>query len=270
MESLLFSYLSLQHESKEEQKYILGLISQFESAKNSNSYHLALFAYHLIFMVFVYQTIYKAKLWKLEQFTLAFITSPTDKRKQYVEASSVYAFSEIPERTIFNLLNLFGECELVVSKCKKQIVDYRNDNLGHANLYIVSEEEFENKVEEYDQIASEIHQLTHIELAKIFDEYFQSADPTLELTRDDIEIDLIIPHRLSDKDLESLASECLAAADPKKEYVSKILRNDFGIYLEPEDIEEPRGNVANYKSDLENIKEVINPAAGNLNQPKYR
>lgn len=232
MYPLIPSYLSIRFESSEEQMYVLGLIRQFESASNSDSYHLALFAYHLIFMIFVYQTIYKLRIWKPEKFSLAFITSPADKRKMYVEANSIYAFSEIPERTIFTLLNLFGECNTVVSKCKKQIIDYRNDNLGHVNLYIVSEEEFENKIEEYNQIATEIHQLTHVELAKMFDEYFQSTDSTLEITKDDIEIDLIVPNRLSDKDLESFASECLQNPNNNKNCVSKILKDDFGIYLE--------------------------------------
>lgn len=231
MYSPLPSYLSLRYESEEEQKYITGLIDQFEYAKMTKSYHLALFACHLIFMIFVYQTIYKAKLWKPKQFSLAFTTSPADKRKQYIETTSIYAFVEIPERTVFELLNLFKECEMVVSKCKKQTVDYRNNNLGHANLYIVSEEEFNNKIEEYEQIALEVHRLTHNELDKIFDEYLKSMDTEIELTRDDMEIDLIGPNRLSDKDLESLASECLITTDLKKKQISKILQDDFGVYI---------------------------------------
>lgn len=226
------SYLSLRYESEEEQKYITGLVDQFEYAKMTKSYHLALFVHHLIFMIFVYQTIYKAKLWKPEKFSLAFITTPAIKRKQYIKTTSIYAFVEIPERTVFELLNLFKECDATVSKCKKQTVDYRNNNLGHANLYIVSEEEFEKKTGEYEEIALEIHRLTHDELAKVFDEYFKSVDPTLKQTKDDIEINLIVPNRLSDKDIESLAFECLVDADLKKKQVSKILQDDFGIYIE--------------------------------------
>ncbi|MCF7843307.1 hypothetical protein K9M47_00235 [Candidatus Gracilibacteria bacterium] len=227
----IFSYLSLRYENEEDQKYIEGLIEQFRKAQENGSFHLALFAYHLLFMIFIYQTIYKAKLWKLEQFSLAFTISPADKKKQYTETSTVYAFVEIPERTIFTLLSLFQECENTISKCKK-IIDYRNNNLGHATPYIVSEGEFENKIEEYDQVAFEIHKLTHTELANIFDKYFASIDSEVDQTKDDIELNLIVPNRLSDKDLESFASECLIVPDFKKKQASKILKDYFGVSVE--------------------------------------
>lgn len=51
-------------------------------------------------------------------------------------------------------------------------------------------------------------------------------------TRDDIEISLITPNILSEKDLESLATECLINPDSKKEKVSRILQDDFGVYVE--------------------------------------
>lgn len=232
MDYSLLSYLSLRYESEEEQKYIVGLINQFQNAQESGSYHLALFAYHLLFMVFIYQTIYKAKLWKPEQYNLAFLAKPADERKRYLETKSIYAFAEMNERSVFELLNLFMVCDPTVSKCKKQIVDYRNNNLGHANLYIVSEKEFENKITEYDQVASEIHELTHNELSKIFAEYFESVDPEIVQTKDDIEINLIVPNRLSDKDIESFASECLITPDFKKERVTIILRDDFGVSVQ--------------------------------------
>ncbi|MFZ1074980.1 MAG: hypothetical protein WAN50_01255 [Minisyncoccia bacterium] len=54
MEPLLASYLSLRYESGEEQKYLEGLKAQYLSAIDSESYHMALFAYHLLFMSFVY------------------------------------------------------------------------------------------------------------------------------------------------------------------------------------------------------------------------
>jgi hypothetical protein len=232
MDPLLPSYLSLRYESEEEHKYIVGLTGQFRGAQENGSYHLALFAYHLIFMIFIYQTIYKAKLWKPELFSAAFTTKPAEERKRYLEATSIYAFVEMNERSVFELLNLFSECEATVSKCKKQIADYRNNNLGHANLYIVSEVEFEKKIEEYDQIASAIHQLTHNGLASIFEEYFNTVDTESSQTKDDIEINLIVPNRLSDKDLESLASECLISPNFIKEQATKILRDDFGVYIE--------------------------------------
>lgn len=232
MNSSLPSYLSLQYESEEEQKYIVGLASQFETAQLGGSYHLALFAHHLLFMTFVYQTIFKIKIWMPERLKLALTTFPSKEKKQYLETNSSWEYSKIKERTVFGLLHLFEDCDALINKCKKEIVDFRNENLGHANPFIVSEEGFGNKIEEYEQIALEIHRLTHNELDKVFNEYFKSLDPEIEQTRDDLEINLIGPNRLSDKDLESLATECLIATDFKKKQVSKILQDDFGVYVE--------------------------------------
>lgn len=231
MDPLLISYLSLRYENEEDQKYRAGLIDQFEYARMTKSYHLALFAYHLLFMIFIYQTVFKIKIWMPDRFSDALSQSPVDKRRQYKEATSAYAFVEIPERTILEFLNLLGECEAIIASCKKRIIDYRNENLGHANLYIVSEEEFENKIEEYNRTALEIHRLSHKELTRIFTAYFDGIDPTLEQTRDDIEINLILPNRLSDKDLESLAVDCLMSTDPTKRKTSDILRDNFGIEI---------------------------------------
>lgn len=226
------SYLSLRYESEVEKEYISGLVYQFEMARDIGSYHLALFAYHLLFMVFIYQTILKCRIWKINEFSLALTFFSADKRKEYAETNSVYTFSEIPERSIFEFLNLFQSCEETVSKCKKNIIDYRNNNLGHANLFLVSEEEFNKKTEEYDQISGEIHDLTQKELSKIFSEYISSIEPDEETTKDDLELNLIIPNRLSDQDLEKLAIECKIKPTLQKEKISKIIQDDFGVYVE--------------------------------------
>jgi len=100
-----------------------------------------------------------------------------------------------------------------------------------VNYLLVSEQAFDKKIEEYDKAAFEIYKLTHGELIKLFNEYFKSLDPGLLQTKDDIELNLIGPNRLSNKDIEFLAMECLRKADAKKKQVSEILENDFGIEL---------------------------------------
>jgi len=231
MNSPIFTYLSLRYESEEEQNYISGLVNQFEKAKLSESYHLALFAYHLLFMTFVYQTMFKIKKWMPNRFSDALIQSPADKRKKHWESLSTWSFSEFPESSVFELLNLLKACEDKVARCKR-IIRYRNSGFGHATGVLISEEEFEKKIEEYDTVALEIHDLTHNELENIFNEFLNALDPELEQTKDDIENYLIVPNRLGGKDLESIASNCLIATDKQKEKVSKILRDDFGVYLE--------------------------------------
>ena len=169
-----------------------------------------------------------------DRFNDALVQSPSEKRKKYQESSSVWDLSEFRESSIFELLNLLQSCEEEVVRCKN-IIKYRNRGFGHATGVLVSEEEFGKKIEEYDQMASEIHLLTHNELAKIFDEYFKSLDPTLEQTKDDLEIYLIGPNRLSDKDLESLAAECLIGRTvplEKRKQIFGILQDNFNMHIE--------------------------------------
>lgn len=234
MNTPLPSYFSLQYENEEEEKYISGLINQFETARDTGSYHLALFAYHLLFICYFYQTLHKLKIWMPEKHHIAMVSFNKERREKFREATNPtdYAHNENSESSFFEFLNIFCDCGEIVANCKN-LVKYRNIRLGHVNYLLVSEESFEKQIEDYDRVAFEIHQLTHDELARIFDEYFKSIDPEMEQTRDDIEINLIAPNRLSDKDLESLAAECLTATDSKKKKVFKILQDNFNIYIEP-------------------------------------
>lgn len=228
MNSSVFSYLSIKSDSEEERDYIFNLRDQFEFSRDIELYHLALFAYHLLFMVFIYQTIFKTKIWMVDRFKDALIQSPADKRKFYIESKNIWDFSSIPESSIFELLNLLKTCESLVKKCK-ELVKYRNSSFGHATGILISEEIFNNKIEEYNKVISEIQELTHDELLKIFNEYFKNIDPEIEQTKDDLEINLIIPNKLSEEDLFCLSAECKISPDKNKDKIVEILENDYGL-----------------------------------------
>lgn len=233
MNPSLPSYLSLRYESEVERDYIAGLIYQFEMSRDMGAYHLALFAYHLLFICFFYQTFYKLKIWMPEKHHLALVSFGPDRRKKFRDAMSPtdYAHNENKESSFFEFLNIFCDCENVVGRCKS-LVKFRNTRLGHVNYLLVSEESFWKKITEYDEVAKEVQKLTHMELDKIFSEYITKIDPTLEITKDDIETDLIIPNKLSDQDLEKLAVECLIKTTAQKEKISKIIQDDFGVFVE--------------------------------------
>ena len=110
-------------------------------------------------------------------------------------------------------------------------MDYRNHRLGHVNYLLVSEESYEERVGEYDKVVAEIQRLTHTELDRIFNEYIIGIDSALEITKDEIETNLIVPNGLSDKDLECLATECLIKSGLVYDQIKSILEDDFGIYV---------------------------------------
>ncbi len=225
------AYLSIKNESEEEQIYLTGLYSQYITATESGSYHLALFAYHLLFMSYVYQTIYKIKEWCPEKFKLALITSSKQERDQYLEAKSCWIFSKIRERTIFSLIHILADNDELVEKCKKKIIDYRNEKLGHANPIMVGDIEFNQKIEEYNQIADEIQQMTHEKLCVLFQEFTELFEDTDDITKDDLELNLIIINRLSEKDLECLATECTIKNSTVHNKIKDVLTRDYGIEI---------------------------------------
>jgi len=227
----LNAYFSL-HGSETEQNYIRGLFDQFESAKTMGAYHLALFAYHLLFMCFLYETLYKIKLWFPVEHNMAFVSFSAQQRKKFRDAknSTDYVGEHNRERSLFEFLNIFCDCETLVSKCKS-LVDFRNNNLGHANYALVDEFGFEKKIAEYDQTAEKIHGITQKRLAAVFDEYATKIETTgEEITKDTLELDLIIPNSLSDADLGDLAAECgLKGGREPYRRIGTVLRDDFGV-----------------------------------------
>lgn len=233
MESLLNSYLSLRYNSDDEQRYIFGLIDQFETAKLSGSYHLALFAYHLLFICYFYQTLHKLKIWKPSQHHMAMVSFDKERREKFRNATNPadYAHNGNSESSFFEFLNVFCDCPELVKECK-ELVKYRNVRLGHVNYLLVSEEAFEKQIETYDLVVERIHKITHSELSRIFLEFLDGLDGRVKLIGDNIETDLIIPNKFSEKDLECLAVECLIKPDNKKKQISMILKEDFNISVD--------------------------------------
>jgi len=227
----LNSYFSL-HGSETEQNYIRGLFDQFESAKTMGAYHLALFAYHLLFMCFLYQTFYKMKLWMPDKHHVAMVSFAKNRRDKFRDAKNPteYAHEENKESSLFEFLNVFCDCEELVGKCKS-LVKYRNQRLGHVNYLLADESEFENKIEEYEKTATKIHEITQNKLSAVFDEYTNRIEVVgEEITKDSLELDLIIPNNLSDADLGCLAAECeLRGERGAYEEIKNILRDDFGV-----------------------------------------
>jgi len=226
----IFDHLSLQNDSESEEKYILGLSEQFEGAQNAGSYHLALFAYHLLFICYFYQILHKLKIWMPEKYSVAMVSFDKERREKFRSALNPtdYVHNLNKESSFFEFLNVFCDCNEVVAHCKS-LVKYRNGRLGHVNYLLVSEDAFDEQIDKYNAVVSEIHQLTYDELKKKFKEYLRDVDKTIAQTRDDLELNLVNPNKLSIKDLEVLILECTPKTNPKKRQVSKILQDDFNI-----------------------------------------
>ncbi len=243
-------YLSLKYNSQIEQDYIVELQQDFFSQVESGSYRSALTTYHLLFMCYINQVLYKTKLWKAEDFKTSLIHLGGDLVQKLEIADSPTAFShkDLKERSSINFLSLYGNSTEAIRRAKT-IVDFRNQNLGHATYTKIDENQFYSKISDYNEVVILIANLYEETLLKEFDGFVMSKSAEIReyvengedsendlienISMDDIELAFTAPNYLSYQDIFSLCTlmtdEAIDALGNKK-YYSKI-RELFTFYL---------------------------------------
>ena len=134
----LSSYLPVSFKTSAEQEYSAFLWNSFEVNYSRGQYQFAFLAYHMLTMSFVYFCIWQIKEAHPADFVNGLIGFGRDTEKTILRASSPFALSTIPERTVFNFLKLIG-CDYSMIGRWKKLVDKRND-IAHANGNIVFRE----------------------------------------------------------------------------------------------------------------------------------
>ncbi len=243
-------YLSLKYNSQIEQDYVIELQEDFFNQVQSNSYRSALITYHLLFMCYINQVLYKTKLWKVEDFKTSLIHLGGDLVQKLEIANSPTAFShkDLKERSSINFLSLY-ENSIEVIKKAKTIVDFRNQNLGHATYTKIDEDQFYSKIGEYNKVVTLIANLYEKTLLKEFDSFV--ADKSIEIkeyvdggedsednlieniSMDEIELEFTAPNYLSYQDIFSLCAlmpdEAINSLENKKYYIK--IRDLFTNHL---------------------------------------
>jgi hypothetical protein len=230
MKPALFKYLSIRNDSELESDYIGTLREQFEITAGMELNNLALFAYHLLFICYFNQILNKMRIWFPDEQSMAFVSFESERRKKFREAQNPtdYAHKGNRERSLFELLNLFCDCEDVVKKCKK-LVDHRNERLGHVNYLVLSEDEFFKQMSKYDEAVEAIHTITMDGITRSQNEFIETIDKRQVLTKDDIDLGLVGPYKLSQADLGSLFESNSPRTELTYKRINKVLQEDFDI-----------------------------------------
>jgi len=243
-------YLSLKYNSQIEQDYVIELQEDFFSQVQSNSYRSALITYHLLFMCYINQVLYKTKLWKTEDFKTSLIHLGGDLAQKLESANDPTTFShkDLKERSSINFLNLYENSTAVISRAKK-IVDFRNQNLGHSTYTKIDEDQFYSRVDEYNEVVASVASLYEMTLLKELDsfvanksaeikEYVENGedvedDLIEDVSMDEIELAFTAPNYLSCQDVFSLCTlmpdEVINGLENKKYYLK--IRNLFATHL---------------------------------------
>lgn len=192
-----------------EDQYISHLWNVFMTLDSSNEIvqPFMIMPFHLLFMLALQYRVLRISRELNKSYLLAFTIKTGRGTEALCEPTSVFDFSLLQERTLPDLFRLIDLDKHSISRIKK-LVDYRNDNLAHANGGIA--QEFSQKIEEYLECLK-IVQKKFLELNNLVANKFKS-----EMSKEDLKTEFI-----ENKLLDSY----LCPAD----FTNGLLKSTFGM-----------------------------------------
>lgn len=203
----IHDYLPLAYPSASEGEYIRFVWEGFESNYNAGKYQFAMLAFHMLYMSFVYFSVWQIKQAKPEAFTHAVLFQ--QKEKELLTATSPFTFSEVNERSIFKFLRLTGCENQHIGKFQK-LVDQRNE-IAHpnGNIFFSDEDTANQRIEEVMQqvrdIQAHMPPVLHNCLLQFLRDSANPDEREIADINDHVEISFLHKHYMSRKDIE----ECL-------------------------------------------------------------
>lgn len=129
----ILDYLPNSFKEPGEQEYIEFLWDAFFSNYESEKYQIALLPYHMLYMSYVYFSIWQIRLMRSKDFFHATIFQKNEK--QVMAGTSPFTFHKVAEGEVFKFLRIIG-CDEEQTALFSGLVGERN-KLAHANGMIV-------------------------------------------------------------------------------------------------------------------------------------
>ena len=224
----IHDYLPLAYPSAGEGEYIRFVWEAFESNYLAGKYQFAMLAFHMLYMSYVYFSVWQIRHAKSEAFTHAVLFQ--QKEKELLTASSPFTFSEVNERAIFKFLRLAGCENQHIGKFQK-LVDQRNE-IAHpnGNIFFSDQETADQRIEEVMQQVSGIQahmpSVLHSCLVQFLRDSANPDEREIADINDHVEMNFLHKHYLSRKDAEACLACDLSEFDtsPFKDEVQRLMR----------------------------------------------
>jgi hypothetical protein len=223
----LAHYLPLSFKTPKEQEYIEFLWDAFETNYTHGKYQFAFLAYHMLTMSFVYFNIWQIKQTEFGDFKKGLIGFARDE-KTLLEATSPFAFSIVPERTMLRFLKLIA-CDNAMIGTYAKLVDDRNEAAHpNGNIFYSTQAALDVKITEILRIVDEIQSHSKPVIEHCYREFLlQNHDPDEREypdSADQIREVLIHANYLSQRDIEICLASDLAtfAADPEYKNIREL------------------------------------------------
>lgn len=129
----IMRYLPASYKSPQDQDYIAYLRDSFEQNYKNGKYQFALLACHMLYMSFVYFSVWQIKnIYKSEfKASSVFLANRDAKEDEIIDLKSPFSLSLVNERTIFRFLKFLDRPPKDL-KAMQDLVKYRN-NIAHSN-----------------------------------------------------------------------------------------------------------------------------------------
>jgi hypothetical protein len=202
----ILEYLPNSFREPGEQEYISFLWAAFESNYEHGNYQFAMLPYHMLYMSFVYFSVWQIKLMQPRDFENASIFV-SQKEREILQATSPFTFSIVSERSIFRFLKLIDCADQHIGSFAK-LVDVRND-LAHSNGLIncrdqsAADQRVAGVLRQVRVIQDHMTPLLHDCLRKFLTESCGAEDMEYDNLSDQIRELLVHKHYFSLKDIEA-------------------------------------------------------------------
>ena len=233
LDCLPYLYKSLQDE-----EYINFLWETFCANYEKEKYQFAFIAYHMLFMSFVYFSIWKIKINREKDFAKALIGFSKNLENDMLNASTPFEFSKINESSIFRFFKLVGCKNDKIGEFTK-IVKTRNDiSHSNGNIFFNSQDSLDEKVSEVLQCMFKIQEHTECIIENTFKQFLKnnwdSNDREWLDDGDQIRDILIRKNYFSKKDIEFCLSFDINLLKQEKSFtkIKKLFKTFKKEYLE--------------------------------------
>lgn len=232
----ILEYLPNSFREPGEQEYINFLWDAFASNYENEKYQFAMLPYHMLYMSFVYFSVWQIKLMRPRDFESASIFVPKKERDIH-SATSPFTFSDINERSIFRFLKLIG-CEDQHTGSFARLVDVRN-KLAHSNGVIscrdqvTADQRIDEVMRQIRAIQTHMTPLLHECMRQfLVESCADEAGMQYDNPKDQIRELLVHKHYFSRKDIEACHSFDIQslAAQPRFDAMRALFEEFVSLY----------------------------------------
>ncbi|WP_445767644.1 hypothetical protein [Rheinheimera sp.] len=203
----IHDYLPLTYLSAGEGEYIRFVWEAFESNYVAGKYQFAMLAFHMLYMSYVYFSVWQIKQVRKSDFEHALTFLDENRRKELLIATSPFTLHVVNESGVFGFLRLIGCQDQHIGNFKKP-VKLRNDS-AHPNgvIALTDQTATDARIEQIMQQIRGIQvHMSNVLHSCLLQFLHDSANPDEREISDrevHVEINFLHKHYLSRKDLEA-------------------------------------------------------------------